>query len=198
MATILDAAADEGWAEKIAVVASNRPEAPGLELAHSRHIATAILDHRPYGKAGRERFDADLAQLLLDRNVEWVVLAGFMRILGPAFLRCFEKRVINIHPSLLPRHPGLHTHRRALDAGDTEHGCTVHLVDESLDGGPILAQARVPVFPGDDEETLAARVLVEEHRLFPRVVRAALSGRLALDFPPGGSPLVDRTEVHPS
>jgi len=181
MAAILNSAATQGWSDRIALVASNRPEAQGLSLAEDRGVTTAVLDHRPYGKLQRSRFDADLAQLVREHGASWVVLAGFMRILGERFLEHFPGRILNIHPSLLPRHPGLHTHRRVLEAGDSEHGCTVHLVDKSLDGGPILAQATVPVLPDDDEERLAARVLVEEHRLFPQVVRAALEGRLPRD-----------------
>jgi len=183
MAAILDAAKAQGWSDRIALVASNTPQAKGIALAETRGVPIAVLDHRPYGRANRSRFDADLARLVLDHGASWVILAGFMRILGPAFLAHFPERILNIHPSLLPRHPGLHTHRRALESGDSEHGCTVHLVDESLDGGRILAQARVPVLPNDDEQTLAARVLTEEHRLFSQVVRDALEGRL----PPGHS-----------
>ncbi|HCP47458.1 MAG TPA: phosphoribosylglycinamide formyltransferase [Deltaproteobacteria bacterium] len=178
MAAILDNATAEGWSDQIALVASNRPEAEGLGLATARGVPTAVLDHQPYGTEHRGRFDTDLAELVLAHGATWVVLAGFMRILGPGFLSHFPDRILNIHPSLLPRHPGLHTHRRALEAGDREHGCTVHLVNESLDGGPILAQKAVPILPDDDEDRLAARVLVEEQRLFPQVVRAALEGRL--------------------
>ncbi len=172
---------------EVALVLSNRPEAAGLEQARSFGLPTAVLDHRPYGRSRRTEFDAELALLLQAERVDWVVLAGFMRILGPEFTLPFAGRILNIHPSLLPRHPGLHTHERALEAGDTEHGCTVHLVDSSLDGGPILAQSRVPVFPNDDAETLADRVLEEEHRIYPLVVRAAVEGRLRDAFPPRAS-----------
>lgn len=184
MVAILEHARAGGWLDAIDVVVSNRPGAPGLARAEALGIATATLDHRPYGRARRAEFDAALAELLVARRVRWVVLAGFMRILGPDFLLPFDGRVINIHPSLLPAFPGLHTHQRALEAGVERHGCTVHLVDTSLDGGPILAQGEVEVLPGDDEDQLAARVLVQEHRLYPAVVESAVHGRLTSDFPP--------------
>jgi phosphoribosylglycinamide formyltransferase-1 len=183
MAAILDAAQAQGWDAEFFVL-SNKPEAAGLELAASRGIETDALDHRPYGRARRSEFDAALAARLQRAEIDWVVLAGFMRILGPNFVQPFAGRIVNIHPSLLPKYPGLRTHERALEAGDAEHGCTVHLVDDSLDGGPVLAQARVPVQPGDDPDALAARVLVQEHRLYPAVVRSLLAGTLATDFPP--------------
>jgi phosphoribosylglycinamide formyltransferase-1 len=184
MVAILERAKAGGWLDAIAVVASNRPDAAGLARAEASGVPTAVLDHRPYGKERRSDFDADLAALLGARGVRWVVLAGFLRILGPRFLAPFEGRVINIHPSLLPAFPGLHTHERALAAGADRHGCTVHLVDRSLDGGPLLAQAEVPVRPDDDAEALAARVLEQEHRLLPAVVESALFGRLPREFPP--------------
>lgn len=183
MSSILDLAEQGGWRDAIRLVLSNRPGAAGLELAAARGVATDVLDHRSFGRGNRSAFDAALAERLLDAGVRWVILAGFMRILGAEFVRPFAGRILNIHPSLLPRHPGLHTHQRALDAGDTEHGCTVHLVDDTLDGGPILAQAPVPVLDGDDAERLSARVLVQEHRLYPAVVRSALRGTLSHDYP---------------
>ena len=184
MLAIVEAARRGGWLDAVVLVASNRPDAAGLERAAALGLPTAALDHRPYGRSRRAEFDSALADLLLGHGVRWVVLAGFMRILGPRFLAPFEGRVLNIHPSLLPAFPGLHTHDRALEAGVSRHGCTVHLVDTSLDGGPVLAQAEVPVLPGDDAESLAARVLVQEHRLYPAVVEAAVFGRLHADFPP--------------
>ncbi len=183
MSSILDLAEAEGWLDAVKLVLSNRPAAPGLDLAGGRGVATDVLNHRSFGRGNRAAFDAALAERLLAAKVRWVVLAGFMRILGADFVSPFAGRILNIHPSLLPRHPGLHTHQRALDAGDSEHGCTVHLVDDTLDGGPILAQARVPVLPGDDADALAARVLVQEHRLYPAVVRSAVRGSLGRDFP---------------
>ena len=181
---LLAQAESEGWKDALVLVGSNVPEAPGLAIAAAYGVPTFSLDHRSYGPARRTDFDAELARRLIDANVRWVVLAGFMRVLGPSFLRSFPGRVLNIHPSLLPAFPGLHTHRRALAAGVDRHGCTVHLVDDSLDGGPILAQAAVPVLPGDDEDSLAARVLEQEHRLLPNVVRAAVFGTLAQAHPP--------------
>ena len=184
MAAILTTATEQAWDVDFCLVLSNKASAGGLEVARARGIPTDVLDHRSFGRGGRDRFDAALAHRLQEAKADWVVLAGFMRVLGPGFLDPFAGRVLNIHPSLLPRHRGLHTHQRALDAGDPVHGCTVHLVDASLDGGPILAQVEVPVRPGDDADTLAARVLEQEHQLYPTVVRAAADGRLPEAFPP--------------
>ena len=174
MAAILETAEREAWDCEFCLVLSNKASAAGLELARSKGVPTDVLDHRSFGKGNRHLFDAALAERLQGAGADWVVLAGFMRILGPNFTGPFAGRILNIHPSLLPKYPGLRTHERCLEAGDDVHGCTVHLVDDSLDGGPILAQAEVPVRPGDDPETLAARVLVQEHRLYPAVVRAAV------------------------
>lgn len=151
------------------LVASNDPAAGGLAKAAALDIPTAALDHRAY--PSREAFEADLARILDAANPDVICLAGFMRILTPGFIRHYEGRMLNIHPSLLPKYPGLHTHARALAAGDTEAGCTVHEVTADLDAGPILGQARVPVLPGDTPDTLAARVLIQEHRLYPAVLR---------------------------
>ena len=163
----------------IAAVISNRPDAAGLDFAASHGIATAVLDHKTF--SSREAFDAALAQLIDSYRPELVVLAGFMRVLTEGFVRHYEGRLLNIHPSLLPSFPGLHTHRRALDSGVRIHGATVHFVTPSLDAGPIVIQAAVPVFDGDDESTLAARVLAEEHRIFPQAVRWFVEGRLTID-----------------
>lgn len=187
-AAILGRAAEERWPAEFLVV-SNVVDAPGLRLSEQFAVRSEALPSR--GVVDREAYDASLAELLLRHGVQWVILAGFMRILGPSFLRRFPGKVLNIHPSLLPRHRGLHTHQSALDAGDREHGCTVHLVDEKLDAGPILAQSVVPVRDGDDAERLAARVLEAEHRLYPDVVRSAILGRLFEDHPP-------RPQVEPS
>lgn len=178
MVAILDRAQAEDWPCTFALVLSNNPDAAGLALAAERGVETLAIDHRPYGKARRAEFDQRLVDALQARDVDWVVLAGFMRILTPVFISAFGGRTLNIHPSLLPAFPGLRTHERALAAGVSEHGCTVHLVDDTLDGGPILGQASVPVLDGDTPETLAARVLVEEHRLYPRIVKAAVTGAL--------------------
>ena len=162
----------------VRAVVSNRAEAPGLAWAAARGIATRVVDHRAH--ASREAFDRALGDVIAAFNPRWVLLAGFMRILTPAFIERFGRRVVNIHPALLPAFPGLDTHRSALAAGVKIHGATVHFVTESLDHGPILIQAAVPVMPGDTEETLAARVLAQEHRIYPRAARWLAEGRVAL------------------
>ncbi len=164
---------------RIAAVISNRPDAKGLQFAAEQGIATAVVDHKAY--ADREAFDAALAESIEAYAPDLVVLAGFMRVLTDGFVRRFEGRLLNIHPSLLPSFPGLHTHRRALEAGVRVHGATVHFVTPALDCGPVVIQAVVPVIDGDDEERLAARVLVEEHRIYPQAVRWFVDGRLRLD-----------------
>lgn len=157
------------------LVASNDPAAGGLAKAAAVGIATAAVDHRSFGK-DRAAFEGALLHHIEAANPDVLCLAGFMRVLTPAFVARFEGRMLNIHPSLLPKYPGLHTHQRALDAGDAEAGCTVHEVTAVLDDGPILGQARVPVLPGDTADSLAARVLVQEHRLYPAALRNYLSG----------------------
>ena len=161
---------------RIAAVISNRPDAKGLALAAARGISTAVVDHTAY--ASRIAFDAALMDEADRHAPDLVVLAGFMRVLGDDFVRHFEGRLMNIHPSLLPLFPGLHTHRRALEAGMKIHGCTVHFVTTRLDNGPIVIQAAVPVLDSDTEETLAARVLVQEHKIYPQAVRWFLAGKL--------------------
>ena len=168
----------EGNPLRIRAVLSNRADAYGLTRAKNAGIATQVLDHRAY--EGREAFDAALMEAIDVFRPDLVILAGFMRILSPAFVRHYEGRLLNIHPSLLPRHKGLHTHRRALEAQDSEHGCSVHFVTEELDGGPLVIQAVVPVQPGDSEETLALRVYLQEHRIYPQAVRWFAEGRLRL------------------
>jgi phosphoribosylglycinamide formyltransferase-1 len=162
----------------IAAVISNRPDAAGLETAARAGIVTHYVDHK--GFADRERFDAALAECIDQFAPDLVVLAGFMRILSDGFVRHYAGRLLNIHPSLLPAFPGLHTHRRALEEGVRIHGCSVHFVTPALDHGPIVIQAAVPVLDGDDEATLAARVLREEHRIYPQAVRWFAEGRLAI------------------
>ena len=162
----------------IAAVISNRPEARGLETAQRAGIAAHFIDHK--GFASREDFDAALVECIEQFSPDLVVLAGFMRILTPAFVRRYEGRLLNIHPSLLPSFPGLHTHQRALDEGVRIHGCTVHFVTPELDHGPVVIQAAVPVIDGDDEDSLAARILVQEHRIYPQAVRWFAEGRLQL------------------
>lgn len=157
------------------LVLSNDPEAAGLQRAAIQGIPTAAIDHRPF-KGDRAAFEAALLKPLLAARPDIVCLAGFMRILTPAFIAQFAGRMLNIHPSLLPKYPGLHTHARALEAGDSEAGCTVHEVTADLDAGPILGQARVPILPGDTEATLAQRVLMREHMLYPAVLRRFAAG----------------------
>lgn len=157
------------------LVLSNDPEAGGLARARNLGIATAAVCHRPFGK-DRNAFEAALHAALEPHAPDILCFAGFMRILTPGFVGAWRGRMLNIHPSLLPLYPGLHTHARALANGDREHGCTVHEVTARLDHGPILGQARVPVEPGDTPETLAARVLVQEHRLYPMVLRRFATG----------------------
>jgi phosphoribosylglycinamide formyltransferase-1 len=173
MAAIVQAAQQQDWQQQfgatVAAVISNRPGAAGLQLAQALGVATQLLDHRAFET--REAFDAALMKLIDSYQPALVVLAGFMRILTPGFVGHYAGRLINIHPSLLPAFTGLNTHQRAIAAGHTQAGCTVHQVTAELDHGPILAQAAVPVLPGDTADTLAARVLVAEHRLYPQAVR---------------------------
>ena len=163
----------------IAAVISNRPDAKGLETAARAGITTLYVDHKAF--SSREAFDGALAECIDGFAPDLVVLAGFMRILTEGFVRHYDGRLLNIHPSLLPSFPGLHTHQRALDEGVRIHGCTVHFVTPALDHGPIVIQAAVPVFDGDSEDTLAARVLQQEHRVYPQAVRWFAEGRLRLD-----------------
>ena len=162
---------------RIAAVISNRPEAAGLEFARRHGIATAVVDHKAH--PSREAFEVALAAAIDAFAPDLVVLAGFMRVLGAPFVRRYEGRMLNIHPSLLPKYKGLHTHARALEAGDAEHGASVHFVTAELDAGAVIAQARVPVQAGDDADALAARVLSVEHPLLLQVLRLAAAGRIA-------------------
>ena len=174
--SVLDAVAAGTLPVRVAAVLANRGDAPGLVTAAARGVATRIVDHRAF--ASREAFDAALAGVIDSFAPDVVLLAGFMRILSDRFVQHFAGRLINIHPSLLPAFPGLHTHRRALAEGVRVHGCTVHFVTPSLDHGPIIVQAAVPVLDGDDEASLAARVLMQEHRVYPLAVRCFVEGRL--------------------
>ncbi len=164
---------------RVAAVISNRPDAKGLETAAAQGVPTAVVDHKAH--AGREAFDAALAECIDGYAPDLVVLAGFMRILTEGFVRHYEGRLLNIHPSLLPSFPGLHTHQRALEEGVRIHGCTVHFVTPALDHGPVVVQAAVPVLDGDDEATLAARVLQQEHLVYPLAVRWFAEDRLTLE-----------------
>ncbi|WP_240126370.1 phosphoribosylglycinamide formyltransferase [Thermomonas alba] len=172
---ILDAIAAGTLDATVVGVFSDKPEAQALQ-----RVPEALRWARtPKACGGRDAFEAALAEALAAARPDWIVCAGYMRILSPGFVQRFAGRLLNIHPSLLPRHKGLHTHQRALDAGDSEHGASVHFVTAELDGGPVIAQARVPVLPGDDADTLAARVLAVEHPLLLQVLRLAVAGRLA-------------------
>ena len=157
------------------LVLSNDPGAGGLAKAAAMGIPTAAVDHKPF-KGDRAAFESALLEPLLAARPDVICLAGFMRILTPGFIDRFRGKMLNIHPSLLPKYPGLHTHQRALDAGDAQAGCSVHQVIADLDAGPILGQASVPILPGDTADTLAARVLVQEHRLYPAVLRRFIDG----------------------
>ena len=174
MEALIRAAQAPGCLYEIVVVISNRPDALGLGRARALGVTALAVDHAPFGR-DREAHERALDAELRRFHCEYVALAGYMRLLTPFLVDAWSGRMLNIHPSLLPRHPGLDTHRRALEAGDLEHGCTVHLVTAGVDEGPVIAQARVPVHPGESVDTLAARVLAEEHRLYP----AALSGYVA-------------------
>ena len=172
MEALLSAAEDPAYPAKPVLVASNRPDAKGLETAAAAGIPTLAIDHKLYGK-DREAFERALDKALTDAGTEIIALAGFMRVLTPWFVTRWEGRMINIHPSLLPKYKGLDTHQRAIDAGDAEAGCTVHWVSAGVDEGEIIAQAAVRVLPGDTAETLAARTLPEEHKLYPRALALA-------------------------
>lgn len=197
---ILRTAEAEQWAAKIPArviaVISNRADVPGLQVARSHGVPTQLIEHQRF--ATREAFEAQLAAAIDAQAPDAVVLAGFMRVLGPVFVDHYAGRLVNIHPSLLPAFPGLATHRQALAAGVRVHGATVHFVSNVVDGGSIIAQAAVPVLTGDDEATLAARVLQQEHRLLPRCVRWLCEGRIALadgrvvcrELPPGALSLL--------
>lgn len=178
MEAIVQACEAEQWQARIAAVISNRPDAKGLQFAALRGIPTAVVDHTQH--ASREAFDAELARVIDGYRPDVVALAGFMRILTARFVQHYHGRLVNIHPSLLPAFPGLHTHRRALEAGCKLAGATVHLVTPELDHGPIIIQAAVPVLPSDTEDSLAERVLAKEHLIYPRAVRWMVDGVLDL------------------
>ena len=179
MVSLLNAVKDGSLSVRVAAVLSNRSDAKGLQIAAAAGIVTRVVDHTLY--SDRESFDAAMAEAIDAFSPELVVLAGFMRILSDGFVAHYEGRLINIHPSLLPSFPGLHTHQRALDDGVRVHGCTVHFVTPKLDHGPIVVQAAVPVLDGDDATVLAARVLEQEHRIYPLAVRWFAEGRLRLE-----------------
>ncbi len=197
---LIDAGADPTYPAKIVLVVSNVPGAAGLDRAAAAGIATATIDHRDF--AHRDAFETALSAALSKAGAEIVCMAGFMRIVGPAFVTRWSDRLLNIHPSLLPVFPGLHTHARALAAGVKLHGCTVHFVRPELDNGPIIGQAAVPVLPGDDEASLAARVLKVEHQLYPRCLRLVAEGRVMVEERvatlPGGDAETGAQLINPS
>ncbi|MEH6582409.1 MAG: phosphoribosylglycinamide formyltransferase [Halioglobus sp.] len=178
MQAFIDACENKTLSANICVVLSNNPDAPGLEKARAMGIDTACINHRDF--PSREDFDQAMVDCLTQYHVDLVILAGFMRILTPVFITPFQGRLLNIHPSLLPKYPGLNTHQRALDAGDPEAGVTVHFVTPELDGGPPILQARVAVRPDDDAATLAARVILREHDIYPLAAAWYLDRRLKL------------------
>jgi phosphoribosylglycinamide formyltransferase 1 len=170
MASLIAAAKDDSYPAEIALVLSNRPDAPGLASAKSQGIATAVVDHTHYGK-DREAFERALQDALVAHRIDLVCLAGFMRLLTPWFVGQWQGRMLNIHPALLPAFKGLHTHERALEAGVRTHGATVHFVSPEMDSGEIILQAEVPVLADDTPDTLAARVLEAEHRIYPQALK---------------------------
>lgn len=165
MSALIEASKQADYPVEISLVISNRPTAKGVEIAQSHNITAFAIDHTKFET--REAFEQELHNALVSHNIEIIACAGFMRILTASFTQKWEGRMINIHPSLLPKYKGLNTHQRALDAGDAEHGCTVHYMSAELDSGPVIMQAKVPVLEGDSADDLAARILVEEHRIFP-------------------------------
>jgi phosphoribosylglycinamide formyltransferase-1 len=176
---LLDACATPDFPAEITVVVSNVASAYALQRAAAAHVKTQVIDHKAYAK--REDFERVLAGTLKEQHVELVCLAGFMRLLGPTFLNAFPGKVLNIHPALLPAFPGMHGPRQALAQGVKISGCTVHFVDEGTDSGPVIVQAAVPVLPGDDEAALAARILAEEHRIYPLAVRWVAEKRVTVE-----------------
>jgi len=185
MTALIDAAGDADFPAEIALVVSNRPDAKGLAFAQARGIATAVVDHRAF--PSREAFEDALAAKLRAASIDIVCLAGFLRMLTAYFVEPWRGRMLNIHPSLLPEFKGLDTHARALAAGAKIHGCTVHFVVPELDSGPIVLQARVPVVEGDDEDSLAERVLSAEHRIYPAALKLVAEGKVTVDAPAAGA-----------
>ena len=178
MVSLVKAAQAPEFPAEIVLVLSNKPEAAGLEIARGLGVEEMAVPAKPFGK-DREAHERAIDAQLRARDVQIICLAGYMRLLTPWLVQRWAGRMLNIHPSLLPKFPGLDTHRRAIEAGEAEHGCTVHLVTEGMDEGPVLGQARVPVLPGDDEAALAARVLEQEHRLYPAML-AELARKISL------------------
>lgn len=179
MRSLVEAAEAADYPAEISLVFSNRPDAAGLDFAKSRGIAAAVSDHKAF--AGRAEFEASLQKVLESRAIDMICLAGFMRLLTPSFAEAWAGRILNIHPALLPAYKGLHTHERALADGVKIHGCTVHFVVAGMDEGPIVAQAAVPVLDDDTPDSLAARVLTQEHRIYPMALSLVASGRARIE-----------------
>ena len=194
MIALNEAAAAGGYPAEIVLVVSNEPSAQGLQRASAAGIATAVVDHRPFGK-DRAAFERALQAAIEPHRIDLICLAGFMRLLTPWFISQWDGRLLNIHPALLPRFKGLDTHARALASGATQHGATVHFVVPEMDSGPIIVQEAVPVLPGDDEAALAARVLAAEHRIYPAALKLVAEGRVTVD---GGRCFVDGAAVKPA
>jgi phosphoribosylglycinamide formyltransferase 1 len=191
MAALIEAAKDKNYPAEIALVVSNRADAAGLAIARAAGIEIAVVDHAAFGK-DRAAFDAALQAMLMQHRIDFVCLAGFMRLLTPGFVAQWPQRMLNIHPSLLPAFKGLDTHARALEAGAKIHGATVHFVTAELDAGPILVQAAVAVRNDDDEAALAARVLGQEHRIYPLALKLLAEGRIRVE---NGRCLIDGVPV---
>ena len=187
MAALIEATRAPDYPAEIVLAVSNNPDAAGLAKAGAAGVKALAIDHRPHGK-DREAHEFAIQAALEQAGTELICLAGYMRILTPFLVKAWAGRMLNIHPSLLPLYPGLHTHRRAIDAGDVEAGVTVHLVTTALDAGPILGQARVPILPDDTEEALATRVLAEEHRLYPACLAEVARALQEDGLPPPGNP----------
>jgi phosphoribosylglycinamide formyltransferase-1 len=179
MVSLIEAASSPDFPAEIALVLSNRPDAAGLERAKEAGIATCVIDHKAHPT--REDFERTMDAALAEHDIAFICLAGFMRVLTDWFVQRWAGRMVNIHPSLLPLFRGTHTHRRALEEGVLVHGCTVHFVVPELDAGPIIAQAAVPVVPGDTEESLAERVVLQEHKLYPQALRMICDGTARLE-----------------
>ncbi|MCB1536072.1 MAG: phosphoribosylglycinamide formyltransferase [Rhodoblastus sp.] len=180
MMALVEAAAAPDFPAEIALVLSNRPDAAGLDWASSRGIPVAAVDHKTFGK-DREAFERAMQAMLEENDIDLVCLAGFMRVLTPWFVAQWQGRMLNIHPALLPSYRGLHTHERALEDGVKIHGCTVHFVVPEMDAGPIILQAAVPVEDSDDADALAARVLAQEHRIYPQALALVAADRVKID-----------------
>jgi len=191
MSALIEAAKAKNYPAEIALVLSNRPDAAGLEFAHAAGIQTRVIDHRDFGK-DRVAFDAAVQAVLLQHRIDIVCLAGFMRLLTSSFVSAWQGRMLNIHPALLPAFKGLHTHQRALEAGAKIHGATVHFVAPEMDSGPIIAQGAVAVRADDSEESLAARVLGIEHRIYPLALKLVAEGRIRVE---NGRCLIDGVPV---